>query len=737
MDKINTVKPKTYSHEYNPADVKDVFAVELEHKLAQSLSHRLVLDERFVKDLRMYHGQYSPKVLNALKEAGRSQVFMNLVRAKTDAGESQLVDLLFPMDDKNWGINPTPKPDLAKQTTDDSPFKLGETEYQYEETGERVKVGDIAKRKIEKAQEAADEMETLITDQLVETDYNAKSRLCIHDACVIGTGVMKGPVVNGRMNRSYQPMEQGGYQAVIENRFVPGTETVRPWDFFPDPSAATIEECEFVFERRYLSRKQVRNLIFQKGFKKEQVVKVLGMKSQETHHKSGFVDDIRALAGLNQQLNDTRYELWEYHGPIDKELLLDWGVKGVKESELDDPLSEVTGVVHYCGGVVLSVKIHLIDYDQSMPYRVFNWVPDDSNIFGFGIPHICEHQQDVLNSTVRMMQDNAAITAGPQIGVNPKKISPMDGQWTMKPFKFWNIRDGVQDIKQAFTTVEFNSHLGELQSIYNLARVLIDEVSGVPMLQQGEQGQSTHTLGGMSMLMNAANTVRRRQVKLWDDNVTKPLIKDFYHFNMLYSEEEKVKGDFQVEARGTSALLIKEQVAQSISNFLSVIGSSEAFSPVLSMKAREILEGFAKTQTLPTNMVPTKEEFDDFIEAQQEQASQQSDPQLSVEQMRAETAQLKFQHETQLQQADHQFDAQQKELDRAVKMLALQEQSETRISQERQEMMRLAQLDKISQDKLLTELEKLDAKLKSDWDTKTFEAALKREYGKTGNYGVE
>ena len=50
------------------------------------------------------------------------------------------------------------------------------------------------------------------------------------------------------------------------------------------------------------------------------------------------------------------------------------------------------------------------------------------------------------------------------------------------------------------------------------------------------------------MLMNAANTVRRRQVKLWDDNVTKPMIRDFYHFNMLHSDDETIKGDFNVEA---------------------------------------------------------------------------------------------------------------------------------------------------------------------------------------------
>ena len=230
----------------------------------------------------------------------------------------------------------------------------------------------------------------------------------------------------------------------------------------------------------------------------------------------------------------------------------------------------------------LGARVHLMRYEGYMPYRVFNWEPDDSSIFGYGIPRMVRDEQGILNSTWRMMLDNGGITAGPQIGVNKKHIQPADGNWEITPFKQWNmIGGGVDDIRKAFTTVEFSSHLNELQGVYQVARVLFDEVSGVPMLQQGEQGQSTQTLGGMSMLMNAANTVRRRQVKDWDDNITEPMISDFYHWNMSYNEDSSIKGDYQVDARGTSALLVKETQSAAITNFLSVVGSNDVFTPVL------------------------------------------------------------------------------------------------------------------------------------------------------------
>ena len=38
----------------------------------------------------------------------------------------------------------------------------------------------------------------------------------------------------------------------------PTIERVDPWDFYPDMSAKNVEEAEFVFERRRLSKKQLR-----------------------------------------------------------------------------------------------------------------------------------------------------------------------------------------------------------------------------------------------------------------------------------------------------------------------------------------------------------------------------------------------------------------------------------------------------------------------------------------------
>ena len=86
---------------------------------------------------------------------------------------------------------------------------------------------------------------------------------------------------------------------------------------------------------------------------------------------------------------------------------------------------------------------------------------------------------------------------------------------------------------------------------------LADQETGVPTIMQGEKGAAPDTVGGMQMLMNSANVVLRRLVKQFDDMVTRPHIRRYYDYNMLYGEDEEIKGDFSVDARGSSALMVR------------------------------------------------------------------------------------------------------------------------------------------------------------------------------------
>jgi hypothetical protein len=722
------IAPKDYGHEYDVVNNPlDSLAMELERKLSDTIADRQAIDIRMVEDLRNYHGVYEPGYVAKLTKAKRSSTFIKLTRAKTNAGESQLVDLLFPNGDKNWGINPTPVPELAIKLDDESPASVNGQQYE-DEDGKPITNADLAARELEVINERCEKMEAEIDDQLTEADYEAKSRMVIHDACVIGTGILKGPIAVGKQDKVYKEVN-GKWTHVLEESITPSTEIIRPWDFFPDMSPATIGECEFTFERRFMSKMQLKGLNKRKGFDEGQIKKALEMTASQTQHTSSYMDDVRRLAGLSESLNDTRYETWEYIGPVSYDVLITLGAIDLPEddeekAEMLQKLEgeEVIATVFYCGGITIGAKLNMMDYEDYLPYRVFNWEPDDSCLFGYGVPRLVRDEQAIINSVWRMILDNGAITAGPQIGRNSKYIKPVNGDdYSLEAFKQWELSGNVDDIRKVFTAMEFNSHLPELQGIYQMARVMFDEVSGIPMLQQGEQGQSSQTLGGMSILMNSANTVRRRQVKSWDDNVTSPMIKDFYHWNMEFSEDNELKGDYQVDARGTSALLVKETQAAAITNFLGVVGSNEVFAPVLRIKAAEILREWAKTQSLPKTMLPTDDELESYAKQQEEnQGNTPQDPSIQVETMRTQQMKAKFEFDAQMFQAKVQADLQ------------------ISAAKERIEMMRLAQSDKINTEKLIADLKKNQAKIEIDWEKFTAELKLKHQFSDTtANYGLD
>uniref|UniRef100_UPI00404715D9 hypothetical protein n=1 Tax=Rheinheimera sp. TaxID=1869214 RepID=UPI00404715D9 len=744
--KINVKpQPKDYGHEYDLANPLDQLSCALERKLADTIYERGTIDTRMIEDLRAYHGLYDENTEKELKEAKRAKPFVKLTRAKTNAAESQLVDLLFPNDDKNWGMNHTPVPELAGKLNDEKPAMVDGQEYTDAE-GNVITRGMLAQRELEIIKERCANMELEIEDQLIETDYNAKSRDCIHDAVVIGTGVLKGPVIVGSLSKAFVETEMGWAMEMRES-FTPGVEVVRPWDFFPDMSAASIDEAEFVFERRYMSKAQLQGLTQRKGFKAEQIKKVLQLTGQQTQHTSVYQDDVRRLAGLSDTLNDTRYETWEYHGPISFDVLVELGVIELPE-DADEAAAamekmdqqDMLATVFYCGGIVLGAKLHAMQYEGYLPYRVFNWEPDDSSIFGYGVPRMVKDEQSIINSVWRMILDNGAITAGPQIIRRRKHVAPANGSndWALVPFKQWDLLSDVEDVRKVFTAVEFNSRLPELQGIYSMARVLFDEISGVPMLQQGEQGQSTQTLGGMSMLMNAANTVRRRQVKAWDDCITKPMITDFYAWNMENSDKADIKGDYLVDARGTGALLVKETQAQAITNMLQVIGSNPVFSPILQLKSVQIFREWFRTQSLPSDLLPSDEELEQYqkqMAEQQEQGPQ--DPAIQVEQMRMQAQQAKFEFEQAMFQQKMQLDMQTMQASNQIKSQQIAADMQAAASKERVELMKLAQNDKLSSEKLIVELKKNEAKLEQDWQRFIAELQVKQTWGDyKANYGL-
>jgi hypothetical protein len=613
-------------------DQLQLLGASLSRLAQEQVGIRQVVEDRWLEDLERYMGKYDSATASRLAATGGSKAFVNLTRAKTSVAEARLSDMLFPSDDKNWGIQPTPVPEMQKMTQSDAPAVNEMGQQMQAQDGTPILEMDVANAQLQEARDAARAMEKEINDQLTEARYHALMRDVIHDACVFGTGIAKAPVILNRRRKSWQNLGEGVHSMSMVQEFRPGVERVNVWDFFPDMAATHISECNFIFERRYVSKRQLFDLAGTPGYFPEEIRKVITSSPKniagggETH-----VARLRELSGLATDLTQGRYEMWEYHGPLDKDDLACCGYE-VGEDDEDDSLSVNEAVVTFVNGHVIKADINPME-TQERPYSVFSYEQDDTSVFGFGLPYLVRHEQRIANASWRMALDNAALTTGGQVVINREVLIPDDGQWNLRPRKTWHVTDPTVDVRSAFATHETSSHLDELLAIYNLARNMADDVTALPMLAQGEMGGAPDTASGMSMLLNSSNVVLRRVVKSFDDDMTRPLITRFYDWNMQFNPKPEIKGDFEVDARGSSTLLVKETQTQALITMMQ-LAESPVFGPLV--KSAALFRKVAQAQHITPDDVIASDEEIQAQEAAAQQAAQEPDPEMVLKEKELE-----------------------------------------------------------------------------------------------------
>lgn len=691
-------------------DRLNVFASRLSRIASEQAGKRHEIEDRWLHDLRQYHGEYDPSDEARLNSAGGSKIFVNITRNKTNAAEARLQDMLFPTDDKNWGIKPTPVPELEK-------MKPG-TQGMDPQTGQPVDMGMVADAIQKEAFDKAALMETEIDDQLSESRYQQKARDIIHDSCTLGTGVVKGPVIVGRTCKRWDTMPDGTSILQIEEKLEPAVERVDPWDFFPDMSARCISEAEFILERRRLSKKQMREFAKLPGVMVDHVREVLKTEGKETHIGKNHIDELRAITGVASVGDGNLYEMWEYHGPISKAELIDtmeMSGEVMDETEIDELDDEVQAVVFFSGQFVLRVQINPMDTEE-LPYSVFTWEKDDSTIFGFGVPYLMRQPQRVINASWRMMMDNGGMSVADQVIVNRELVEPADKDWRLSPKKLWFLKDKTRNVNEAFATFSTPSHQQELANIFTMARQLADEETNLPLIAQGEQ--STHvtkTSSGMAMLMNSANIVLRKAVKNWDDDVTRPLITRFYDWNMQYAESPEIKGDYNVDARGSGALLVREKQQENLMLYAQI----SAGNPELMMRRdwEGLDQEIAKALEVPYfNITKSDAEIE-----QQKQAMQQKgpDPEIQLKQAEMQLKQQEMQNDAQMQQAKFQAEMQIQQQKAQLEQMKLQQDRELTLAE-------LAAKAQMTERQLMARAQIDSTKIQTDRDKAAGDLSIKR-----------
>ena len=567
-------------------------------------------ESRWLKAYENYRGLYNKSV--KFRDSEKSRVFVKITKTKVLAAFGQLVDVIFGTGKFPIGITETkiPEGELANAHLDtqtgapglestmgggelpddignrmDNPYDVG-----YEGDGKVLKPGatfnkgifeDSLEDKVEDqlvegfspiptmleispAQKAARRMEKLIHDQIDESKGSSEIRNALLESSLLGTGIVKGPFNFNKKLHKWETGEDGERNYNPLEVRVPRIEFVSCWDFYPDPGATSIEECEYVIHRHKLNKSQLRQLRNMPYFDEDAIRNCLqmGANYEEKSFESHLKDDARS-----DEDYQTNFEVLEYWGIMDAEYAREVGIE--LADDIDD-LDEVQVNAWICGDSLLRAVVNPFT-PYRLPYHAFPYERNPYNFFGIGVAENMDDSQQIMNGHARMAVDNLAMAGSLVFDVDESAL--VGGQsMEIYPGKIFRRQAGMPG--QAIHGLKFPNTAPENMMMFDKFRQLADEQTGIPSYSHGQTGvqSMTRTASGMSMLLGASSLNIKTVVKNLDDFLLRPLGEAFFQWNMQFFEGGlDVKGDLEVKATGTNSLMQKEVRSQRLTTFLQTV----------------------------------------------------------------------------------------------------------------------------------------------------------------------
>jgi hypothetical protein len=719
----------------------------LEQKYQSYKDQRRDKEAEWTEATRQYEGAWNPsdltKIEQALNAAGGSTdpIAVNITRPKTNVAIARMKDIQFPTGgDFNFFIKPAPLTQAMKDALEvDAPDP--EMEFAAVQAGVAPQEAPTPKQAAETAVQqnivGAPLMERQLRSRLVEAQYGVKARLAIEDLCIKGTAVIKGPTIQNKKRNSYTDgvTADGQKIQVLEERWipVPSVERVDPIHFYPDPSARLPEEIEDAIEDHPMSATELRALSRNPAFMPEQIKNVL-REDPSLSDESEIAQDTQNTRGATSK---SRYYVHEYHGPLDKTVLYEAGM--LSQKDYDNPLKQVTGEIWFVDKTIIRMSLSHIEGAEGLPYSVTCWEKDPDSVFGHGVPFLLRNAQRTVNNAYLMLLDNASLTSGPQIVLNKEMIKPAtnDENYSITPMKPWFLTEWGVDVREAMQFINIPAQMEPISQIIDSAMQFADIESSTPLLQQGEMPSGNNTTTGLAMIASATNIIQKAASMSWDDNITKPLIERWYHFEMQYGEDDTVKGDYDVEVGGATERIEAEIRSQEIERMLGIAGSNEEFMMhVDSNKAFRALVDNTRTG----DVLRSQEEVDQMLQQQQQQQQEAPpDPEAMKAQaalIEAESRQQQVAAQAQLDNAKQQTAAIQAQADYQSRIAEHQARQNEATLNYQIELAKLANERQITIAKLQSDLQiaNMDKHTKLelaeiDWDKFAAEVEVKEEYG--------
>jgi len=578
------------------------------------------IEDIMLRALRQRAGQYEADKLRQIQGQGGSEVYMMLTEVKCRGAESWLRDILLDTGTPPWDLTPTPIPDLSpeqsgiiQQIFADKVLQAIQATQQAPSIEEMEELKEVVSqdyrfRILQDAQNRADKMKIRINDQFAQGGWPDAFNDFITDLVTYPCAFVKGPIVRRQRMLGWTKGPDGATMVEGTDRLGPEYERVNPFNMYPEPGVTKLNDG-YLFQHHPMSRTQLADLIGVPGYDDAAIRKVLEIGNGQSWINEDVKlqeDELERKYYVYDSPTET-YDALEFWGKVSGEMLLDWGLTS---EEIPDSAKEYDANVWVVGNYTIKA---ILNYDPlgEKPYATTSFIKAPGALWGRGIPEIIEDLQNVCNAAARSLVNNMGLASGPQVEVNLERIPPNEDITQLSPWKIWQVtNDPLGSSAPAVRFSQPDSRANELMGVYDRFSKLADDHSGVPSYVTGDLNVSGagRTASGLSMLMGSAGKGIRQIVMHIDNDIIKPIVQRQFIYNMRYDEDESIKGDVEIIARGAINLAVKETVNVRRVEFLNATANPIDIEIVGQDGRAALLREVAKGLQMPVDdIVPSRE----------------------------------------------------------------------------------------------------------------------------------
>jgi len=612
---------------------------------ARNKMARTKIERRMLNCLRARRGEYSAEALAVIEATGGVNiVWHDLTETKCRGAAAWIREIVLPAGERPWALEPTPLPDLPREIkmgvvakavqqaqqamqnmAESAGVVMDKSEFRRTvgELGEKLR--DEAEREITRiATKRANRMTMRIADQQAQGGWDTALDEFVEDFVTYPAAVLKGPYY-----QRHKRLEWGaGWTPKVKNVPEQSWERVSPFDVYPAIGARDCQTGDFI-ERIRFTRSELHDLKGMPGYRDDEIDGAL------MDYSGGHLEGWLWTESERQRLEKESIYLFlsppgiidalNYWGSVPGWKLMSWGL-GDLEPTKD---YEVNAVL--CGRFVLYASINPDPLGRRPYWRAcYDEIP--GAFWGRSIPDLASTSQQMCNAIACSLADNFGLASGPMGWVHVDRLA--DGEQSMEwaPRKLWQLKsDPTQGVNPGVGVFQVPDNSQNLMAAMAQWETRADDATGVPRYTYGNgvAAGAGDTASGLSMLMNNAAKGLRRAIAAIDMRVIQPSIAMAYYHEMLYGEDESIKGDCVIVPRGANAILIKESAQVRRTQFLAMTANPIDMEIIGVNGRAALLREVASAMELPVDKVVPDEEA---LKARQQAQAQAQEQALAMQQ---------------------------------------------------------------------------------------------------------